>query len=127
MKSYIGSYFDNDQSFNYFETLFNNAKENAIIIMDLDGKVKAVNNAFTTCFGYNEIDIVEKNALILFTEEDQKDGLFKKELNTVLREGQSFDNTYLVKKDKTLTWVSGESILVKNNTDSACILKLIQN
>ncbi len=113
--------------FKYFETLFNNAKQNAVLIMDTDGTVTSINTAFTRCFGYKEKDILEKNASVLFTEEDQKDGLFEKELSTVLREGQAFDNNYLVNKDKTITWVSGESLLVKNNEGGASILKVIQN
>jgi len=54
-------------------------------------------------------------------------GMPEKELNTVLANGQASDNNYLVSKDKTITWVSGESILVKNAEGEIRILKIIQN
>ena len=102
-------------SFNYFETLFHNTVQNTVLLMDKEGIIIAVNQAFTNCFGYEPKDIIGKNVAILFTEEDQKKGLPEKELHAVLTKGQGADNNYLVSKDKTITWVSGESILVKNN------------
>lgn len=113
-------------SFNYFETLFNNTVQNTVLLMTEKGDIIAVNDAFTNCFGYEPDDIVGKNAAILFTEEDQKKGLPEKEFSTVLAKGQAFDNNYLVSKDSTMIWVSGESIRVKNDND-VCILKIIQN
>jgi hypothetical protein len=38
-------------SHNYFETLFDKARENSILILDTSGIVFAVNNSFTSCFG----------------------------------------------------------------------------
>jgi PAS domain S-box-containing protein len=111
----------------FFETLFNHAKENTVLIMDGNGIISAINKAFTLCFGYSEKDILGKHLSILFTEEDQKKGLPQQELDTVLREGRSADNNYLVHHNGTITWVSGESLLVKNATDAPVILKVIQD
>ncbi len=118
---------DNDSSLNYFKTLFNRAKQNAVLIMDTNATVIAINSAFTQCFGYTEKEIIGNNASILFTEEEHKEELLEKELSTVMRDGQSFDNNYLVNKDKTITWVSGESLLVRQSDGSQTILKIIQN
>jgi PAS domain S-box-containing protein len=63
----------------------------------------------------------------LFSENDQKKDLPAREIATVLDEGQSFDNNYLVNKNKSLTWVSGESLLITNARGQKCILKIIQN
>jgi PAS domain S-box-containing protein len=119
--------FDASESFNYFDTLFNNARQNTVLIMDADGVITAINKAFTLCFGYTEKDILGKNLAILFTEEDQKKGLPQKEIRTVMQEGRSSDNNYLVNSDNTITWVSGESLLVKNRNGKVAILKAIQN
>jgi len=115
------------KSFNFFEALFSNAKQNSVFVMDEKGTIKEINSAFTDSFGFREEDIIEKNFEILFTQEDQIKGLPQKELNNVLSTGQSKDNNYLVNKNKTLTWVSGESILVKNDDGEVIILKVIQN
>ena len=112
---------------NYFEALFNGARQNAVLLMDKEGIVTAISPAFTLCFGYKESDITGKNASVLFTEEDQKNGLFEQELKRVLYDGQSFDNNYLVNKNKSITWVSGESLLVTGKEGEISILKVIQN
>ncbi|MEO6330686.1 MAG: ATP-binding protein [Ginsengibacter sp.] len=114
-------------SFNYFEALFNNAVQNTVLLMDERGTIIKVNNAFINCFGYEMEDIAGKNVAVLFTEEDQIKGLPQKELNAVLTRGQGSDNNYLVSKDNILIWVSGESVLVKNDEGNSCILKVIQN
>lgn len=112
---------------NFFESLFYNARQNAVMITDEDGIVTAINPAFKECFGYSEMDLIGNHANILFTQEDQKDGLFEKELDQVINEGQSFDNNYFVNKDQTITWVRGESMLVKTPAGNNFIVKIIQD
>src|SRR4051812_41531463 len=94
-------------SFNYFETLFHNTVNNTVLLMDQDGTIIAVNQAFTNYFGYEPDDIVGKHIALLFTEEDQRKGLPERALHYVLSKGQASDNNYLVSKDKKITWVSG--------------------
>src|SRR5688500_15145791 len=106
----------------YFRALFNHTVKNSFVLMDDEGIVIAINHAFTNYFGYESADIVGKNAALLFTEEDQKKGLPQQELRTVLSRGHGSDNNYLVSKDKTLTWVSGESVLVKNGKGKYIII-----
>src|SRR5258705_9188373 len=109
-------------SFNYFETLFHNTVQNTVLLMDKEGVIIAVNEAFSNSFRYEPNDIIGKNVAILFTEEDQKKGLPEKELHAVLNKGQGADNNYLVAKDKAIIWVSGECVLVKNDEGKVSIL-----
>ncbi len=117
----------NISSFNLFEVLFNKTVQNCVLLMDESGTIITVNDAFTNCFGYKPHEIIGKKTAALFTEEDQKKGLPQKELDAVLTNGQGSDNNYLVSKDKTITWVMGESVLVKNHESKITILKIIQN
>jgi len=112
---------------NQFESLFYRSKQNALLIIDINGIVNAINPAFIHTFGYSEMDLVGKNANILFTKADQQKRLFKKEIEQVLEKGQSFDNNYFVKKDQSITWVRGEAVLVKSNSGTSFILKMIQD
>lgn len=114
-------------SFNFFETLFNNTVENNILLLDQQGKIITVNKAFTECFGYTQEDLQGKEAAILFTEEDQKKRKPEKEITRTISMGQASDNNYLVKKDRTIVWVSGESVLLENESGDNYILKIIQN
>lgn len=111
----------------FFDALFKETKENCVLIMDTDGIVLSINEAFTNCFGYAEKDLVGKCAIVLFTEKDQKKGLLENELKEVQASGQSNDNNYLINKNQEVTWVSGESVLVKKNDKEMVILKMIQN
>jgi PAS domain S-box-containing protein len=114
-------------SFNFFETLFNQTKENNIMLLDKKGNIIAVNKAFTKSFGYIKKELIGNNFAMLFTDEDRKNGRPKKEIIKVIETGQCADNNYLVKKNKAVLWVSGEAVMVKNETGANCILKIIQD
>lgn len=111
----------------FFIDVFNNTVQNNILLINATGIIQAVNPAFTKCFGYMPEDIVGKNMSVLFTPEDRESGMPEKELNAVLSTGQGSDNNYLVAADNTKTWVSGESVLVKQEDGTPLILKIIQN
>jgi PAS domain S-box-containing protein len=113
--------------FDFFHAFYNKARENNILIADENGIVLAINNSFSASFGYTEEDIIGKSVKILFTKEDQERGLPEHERETVLQKGQAYDNNYLVNKDESITWVSGETVLVKDDKGTVRILKVIQN
>ena len=94
-------------SFDYFEALFHKTEENNILLMNDEGIILEINDAFTTCFGYGPSDIIGKYVGILFTEEDQRQGKPENEIRNALSKGQASDDNYLVSKDKTISWVSG--------------------
>ena len=114
-------------SLNYFIPLFQQTKENSVLLLDEEGVILEVNNAFISLFGYEKENLCGTNFEFLFTKEDQEKGLPKKEITNVLTRGQAFDNNYLVQKDKVATWVSGESVLIKDDNGKIFILKIIQN
>ena len=99
-----------------------------MLLLDKVGTILEINEAFTNFFGFTEGDIIGNNFSTLFTETDMAAGVPEKEIETVLLNGQAADNNFLVGKDKNLTWVSGESILIVENPDgTGNILKIIQN
>jgi PAS domain S-box-containing protein len=117
----------NFSAFNFYRALFDNPRSNSVLLIDPNGIILDANRAFLDIFGYDRADLVGNDFSLLYSEGDQKKGVPTHELNTVLDEGQSFDNNYLVNKSKTLTWVSGESLLITNDEHQKCILKIIQN
>lgn len=114
-------------SFNYFDALFTHGKQNAVLIMGADGVIKSISPAFTLSFGYAPKDIVGKHMTMLYTAEDRSKAVPENELRTVLRDGRSSDNNYLVNSDRSVTWVAGESVRVKNDAGEYSILKVIVN
>lgn len=87
----------------------------------------AINTSFTECFGYGPADVVGRNFSMFFTGPDALAGKPEQEISEVLSNGQSYDSNYLVSKDKSVTWVSGESVLVKSDEGDINVLKVIQN
>jgi PAS domain S-box-containing protein len=114
-------------SYDYYRALFENPQKNCVLLLDGSGIIIEVNRAFLLSFGYDAADLIGKHFDMLFTQEDRGKDLPMREIHTVLDEGQSFDNNYLVNKNNVRTWVSGESVLLRNTQGQKCILKIIQN
>ena len=111
----------------FFETFFNNARYNGIIIMDTAGTIININEAFHLRFGYEKKDLAGKNFSILFTEQDKEINKPERELQNVLTEGSGNDENYLVHKDGNKVWVTGESVYIENIKDEAYIIKIVHN
>jgi len=114
-------------SFDYYHALFANPKKNSVLLLDEEGIILQVNRAFLLSFGYDEAELIGENFGKLFTAEDREKDMPMREVRTVLDEGQSFDNNYLVNRNGMLTWASGESVLLTNARGRRCVLKVIQN
>lgn len=110
----------------YFKALYHHSRTNGVVLMDKDGIIQEVNDAFTEAYGYQNDDLKSKHFRLLYTKEDQTLLRPEIEINTTLREGSSSDENYLVRKDGTPLWVTGESILVKAESELG-ILKVIHN
>jgi PAS domain S-box-containing protein len=95
----------------FFDNIFNNSSHNGIIIMDADGIVQQVNEAFSTAYGYRNEDLQSKHFRVLYTEKDQTILKPEIELNMTHRQGNHTDENYLVHKDRTPIWVTGRLFL----------------
>lgn len=111
----------------FFETFFNNAKYNGIIIMDTKGIIININEAFHLRFGYAAEDLTGKNFSVLFTESDKEISKPERELETVLADGSCSDENYLIHKDGNKVWVTGESVHIENNKEESYVVKVIHN
>lgn len=110
-----------------FKSIYKNATANAMQLMDEDGYIIEVNQAFTQAFGYSKEDLQGKHTRILFTEEDQRMQMPEMEIEKVKQHGSAADKNYTVHKDGTCVWVSGESICAKDDNGKSFIIKIIQN
>src|SRR5215204_3797844 len=99
----------------FFDSYYNNAQINSIVVMDCDGTILNVNKAFTNNFGYDNGEIKGKNFRILFTNRDNENNKPRHELETVVAKGQSNDENYIVDNKGHAIWCTGESILVSED------------
>lgn len=71
----------------YFNAFFKQSKTNGIVLMDTDGIIQEINEAFTQAYGYTNEDLVSKHNRVLFTEKDRTLLRPEIEINTTLRTG----------------------------------------
>lgn len=110
----------------FYTAILRNSKQNAMIVMDVDGYILHSNKAFEDFFGYTNSDLVGKHTRLFFTQEDQHVKRPEIEIATVKEQGVAEDNNYLVHKDGSLVWVMGESVLVSTG-EQDYISKIIHN
>lgn len=104
-----------------------NSAVNCIVVMDDEGYIQKINEAFKTTFGYSDNDLIGKHTRVLFTEHDQKAQRPEMELILVKKQGFSTDHNYTMHKKGHRIWVSGESIWIESPEYGNCIVKIIQN
>jgi PAS domain S-box-containing protein len=112
---------------NLFESYFNNAQVNAILILSTDGVILEVNSAFTNNFGYTTTDLKGKNFRELFNASDKDTNAPERELEKALTTGQANDESFLVDKNGNEVWCSGEAILTSNADGEKYIIKDVIN
>jgi PAS domain S-box-containing protein len=91
--------------------------------MDGEGTIKEVSKSFTNTFGYSNNDLEGRNFSILFTDVDNEIGKAGLELKKVLATAQASDDSYVVHKNGTAVWCTGESLLVSGQGKDAIIVK----
>ena len=111
----------------FFRSFFENAKTNAILIMNFNGEIQDMNNAFRNTFGYTNEDLVGQNFRVLFTEKDRNAGVPEREIKNTITTGAADDNNYLVMRDGASVWVTGESVVVTDDDGTSSIVKVIHN
>ena len=95
------------QSEERFERLVEAAKDYAIFMTDVDGRVTTWNEGAHRLFGYGEAEIVGEDGAILFTSEDRESGAPDRELEKARTEGRAEDERWHVRKDGAHFWASG--------------------
>ena len=111
----------------FFDNFYKNARYNGVLIMDTSGIILSINNAFKLRFGYEEEDLKGKNFSVLFIEKDRETKKPERELQLVNTEKSANDENYLLNKDGSKIWVTGESVLVENEKHQPFILKVVHN
>ena len=107
--------------------IYKNAQVNAILVSDRNGYILHFNEAFQHTYGYALDDLQGKHGRVLFTEEDQKRLLPEREVDVVNQMGIFRDRNYIVHRNGSCLFADGESVLVKTNTGTPFIFKIVQN
>jgi PAS domain S-box-containing protein len=127
LQPYLHSKFQILNTSGFFETFFNNARYNGILVMDTQGVIININEAFHLRFGYAVEELKGKHFSVLFTEKDKEIKKPEIELQNVLTEGSGSDENYLIHKDGNKVWVTGESVYIENTKEEAYVVKIVHN
>jgi PAS domain S-box-containing protein len=111
-----------------FERLVEAAKDYAIFMLDAEGRVTTWNEGAERVFGYEEEEILGKDACVLFTPEDRTSGRPEREMETARTEGRAEDERWHVRKDGSRFWANGHIIALRGESDQPIgFLKIIQD
>ena len=87
-----------------FDLLATDAKEYALFLMGLDGKILCWNAGAEQTFGYASNEIVGQHFSRFFSSEETFTGAPEHELKTALADGRTVSNCWQVRKDGTRFW-----------------------
>ncbi len=82
-------------------------RDYAILTMDVDGLVTSSNAGALRVLGYREEELLGRPAAMIYTPEDVRDGVPRRELERAGRRGVADDERWHVRKDGSRFWGSG--------------------
>jgi PAS domain S-box-containing protein len=92
-----------------------NAREFAIVSMDLERRVTSWNIGAERILGYTESEIRGRSADIIFTDEDRAAGAPQSEADRAQSEGKAADERWHLRKDRTRLWGSGFMMAMRSH------------
>ncbi|GAC1414301.1 MAG: hypothetical protein NVSMB66_7400 [Candidatus Doudnabacteria bacterium] len=90
-----------------YRLMIQNLEDFAVFMMDARGHITTWNKGAELQFGYKEKEVLGKDFSLIFTNEDKRLGLPKKELNEAKKNGRAEDERQHVNKKGQTFWCSG--------------------
>lgn len=105
--------------------LWNQAADHAFILLDPAGTILDWAGAAPDMFGFDRSEMLGRTLSVLFTEEDQRQGLPAHELTLATSAGRSEDDRWHVRKDGALIWVTGSLVALTDGAQLIGFSKII--
>lgn len=99
-----------------FRILVDSARDYAIFFMDVDGFIIDWNIGAERILGYSEHEIIGQPGAIVYTPEDQAQGVPASELEIARMEGRAANERWHVRKDNSRFWGSGIVISLRDES-----------
>src|SRR3954471_3776329 len=91
----------------FFSQVIDSMEDYSIFTLDNDLHINSWSSGSVKIFGYETDEVIGKHFDIIFSEEDVKSGIPKKEIETSVAEGRAVDNRWHVRKDGTKFYAYG--------------------
>lgn len=83
----------------FYSQIIDSLQDYAILTLDNDMIINSWNSGAADIFGYEPQEVIGEHFEIIFTEEDKKNGIPRKEIETAIQEGRAVDNRLHLCKD----------------------------
>lgn len=112
----------------FYSQIIDSLQDYSVFTLDNEFNINSWSSGSTKIFGYEIEEIIGKPFEIIFTEEDFKKGIPKKEIETALKEGRATDNRWHITKDRSLFFAYGVVFpLVGSDGDRLGYVKILQD
>lgn len=91
----------------FYGQIIDSLQDYSIFTLDKEFIINSWSSGSTKIFGYETDEVIGQHFDLIFTEEDIKNGVPKKEINTALKEGRATDNRWHIAKDKSVFYAYG--------------------
>ncbi len=91
----------------FYSQIIDSLQDYSIFTLDNEFNINSWSSGSTKIFGYETDEVIGEPFDIIFTDEDLKNGIPKKEVETALKEGRATDNRWHIAKDKSLFYAYG--------------------
>ena len=91
----------------FYSQVIDSLQDYSIFTLDKEFIINSWSSGSTKIFGYETEEVIGEHFDVIFTEEDSKNGIPKREIETALKEGRATDNRWHIAKDKSLFYAYG--------------------
>ncbi|MBP7810056.1 MAG: PAS domain S-box protein [Bacteroidia bacterium] len=91
----------------FYSQIIDSLQDYSIFTLDKEFNINSWSSGSTKIFGYETEEVIGEPFDIIFTDEDLKSGIPKKEIEVALKEGRATDNRWHIAKDKSLFYAYG--------------------
>lgn len=91
----------------FYSQIIDSLQDYSIFTLDKKFIINSWSSGSAKIFGYETEEVIGEPFDLIFTEEDLKNRIPKKEIETALKEGKATDNRWHIKKDKSLFYAYG--------------------
>ena len=91
----------------FYSQIIDSLQDYSIFTIDNDFIINSWSAGATKIFGYESDEVIGQSFDLIFTEQDIKNRIPNKEIDTALKEGKATDNRWHIAKDKSLFYAYG--------------------
>lgn len=91
----------------FYSQIIDSLQDYSIFTLDLEFMINSWSSGSTKIFGYTTEEVIGQSFDLIFTEDDIKTGIPKREIKIAVQEGRATDNRWHIAKDGSLFYAYG--------------------